>query len=78
VIPGTWAYLNKRTAQGLSKKDILRCLKRAIAREVYHDLRPTGAGAIATIVDLAPMTSLTSSRAAEVTAGRRPPAGHRP
>ena len=39
--PRTWAYLNKRTAQGLSKKDILRCLKRAIAREVYHDLRPT-------------------------------------
>jgi transposase len=39
--PRTWAYLKKRTAQGLSKKDILRCLKRAIAREVYHDLRPT-------------------------------------
>ena len=39
--PRTWAYLNKRTAQGLSRKDILRCLKRAIAREVYHDLRPT-------------------------------------
>ena len=76
--PRTWAYLNKRTAQGLSKKDILRCLKRAIAREVYHDLRPTCAAAVATIVDLAPMTSPTSSRAAEVKAGRRPPEGHWP
>ena len=38
--PRTWAYLNKRTAQGLSKRTF-RCLKRAIAREVYHDLRPT-------------------------------------
>jgi transposase len=38
--PRTQAYVAKRTAQGLSKKDIIRCQKRAIAREVYHDLRP--------------------------------------
>lgn len=31
-------YMTKRTAQGLSKKDTLRCLKRYIAREVFHDL----------------------------------------
>ena len=29
----------RRLAEGLSKKDILRCLKRFIAREVYNDLR---------------------------------------
>lgn len=31
-------YVIRRTAEGLSKKDIIRCLKRAIAREVYHEL----------------------------------------
>lgn len=31
-------YMNRRQAQGLSKKDVLRCLKRFIAREVFHDL----------------------------------------
>ena len=31
-------YLAKRTNQGLSKKEILRCLKRAIVREVYRVL----------------------------------------
>jgi len=29
-------YVARRTAQGLSKKDIIRCLKRFIAREVYQ------------------------------------------
>ncbi|MFE3957729.1 IS110 family transposase [Nocardia sp. NPDC059091] len=36
--PRTHAYVERRTAQGLSKKDIIRCLKRFIAREVYHAL----------------------------------------
>lgn len=31
----TRAYMDKRTAEGLSKKEIIRCLKRAIAREIY-------------------------------------------
>lgn len=31
-------YVARRTAQGMSKKDILRCLKRFIAREVYKHL----------------------------------------
>ena len=30
--------MERRTNQGLSKLDILRCLKRYIAREVYHHL----------------------------------------
>lgn len=40
--PRTRAYVQRRTSQGLSKKDIIRCLKRHIAREIYktliHDL----------------------------------------
>jgi len=35
----TKAYVQRRLAEGLSKKDIMRCLKRFIAREVYHDLK---------------------------------------
>ena len=31
-------YMARRTAQGLSKKEIMRCLKRYIAREVYRVL----------------------------------------
>lgn len=34
----TRAYARRRTAEGLSKKDIMRCLKRAIAREIYQEL----------------------------------------
>lgn len=37
--PETRAYLERRTREGLSKLDILRCLKRAIARETYHALK---------------------------------------
>ncbi len=39
----TRRYVQRRTEQGLGKKDIMRCLKRAVAREVYHQLRPTTA-----------------------------------
>lgn len=35
----TRAYTARRTAEGLSKKDIMRCLKRYIAREIYYALR---------------------------------------
>jgi len=31
-------YVTRRSAEGLSKKDIIRCLKRFVAREVYHAL----------------------------------------
>jgi len=34
----TRTYMERRTRQGLSKKDIMRCLKRHIAREVYRVL----------------------------------------
>ena len=32
-------YMTRRRAEGLSKKDVLRCLKRFIAREAFHDLK---------------------------------------
>lgn len=38
--PRTRAYVERRTKEGLSKKDIIRCLKRIIARELYYVLRP--------------------------------------
>jgi hypothetical protein len=34
--PSTRAYVQRRTHQGLSKKEILRCLKRYIARQLYR------------------------------------------
>lgn len=37
--PATQAYVRKRTAEGHTKLEIIRCLKRYIAREVYHNLR---------------------------------------
>jgi len=37
--PATRAYLERRSKEGLSKREIIRCLKRYVAREVYHQLR---------------------------------------
>lgn len=34
----TRTYVERRTREGLSKKEIIRCLKRFVAREVYHAL----------------------------------------
>ncbi|SCE79951.1 Transposase [Micromonospora purpureochromogenes] len=36
--PRTRAYVDKRTKQGLSKKEIMRCLKRYVVREVHTAL----------------------------------------
>jgi len=38
--PRTRAYAERRTTEGLSKKEIIRCLKRLIAREIYYTLQP--------------------------------------
>jgi hypothetical protein len=35
----TRAYVERRTGEGLGKREILRCLKRYIAREVFKLLR---------------------------------------
>jgi transposase len=41
--PPTRAYVARRSKEGLSKKEIIRCLKRYVAREVYPHLRaPAG------------------------------------
>ncbi|RSD24465.1 IS110 family RNA-guided transposase [Amycolatopsis eburnea] len=40
--PRTRAYLQRRTAQGLTKKEIIRCLKRYIARELYRIITANG------------------------------------
>jgi transposase len=41
--PPTRAYVERRSKEGLSKKEIIRCLKRYVAREVYPFLRtPAG------------------------------------
>jgi transposase len=39
--PPTRAYVARRTAEGMSKRDIMRCLKRYVARELYHHINPT-------------------------------------
>jgi hypothetical protein len=41
--PATRAYVARRTKEGLSKKEIIRCLKRYVAREACPHLR-SGAG----------------------------------
>jgi transposase len=42
------AYLQRRTAQGKSKREVIRCLKRYIAREVFAVLTTMAAQAVAT------------------------------
>jgi len=36
--PATRTYVTRCTAGGLSKPEIIRCLKRYLAREIYHRL----------------------------------------
>ena len=44
--PPTIAYVERRTTEGLSKRETIRCLKRYVAREVYRLLPvPTTASA---------------------------------
>jgi transposase len=38
--PPTRAYVARRSKEGLSKPEIIRCLKRYAARETYRYLRP--------------------------------------
>jgi transposase len=39
--PRTRAYVTRRSQEGLSKKEIIRCLKRYVAREVFATLSPS-------------------------------------
>lgn len=36
--PPTMEYVSRRTTEGKSKREIIRCLKRYVAREVYRAL----------------------------------------
>ncbi len=38
--PRTRAYMRRRTMEGLSKTEVIRCLKRYVAREVFSSLKP--------------------------------------
>ena len=38
--PATRTYVERRTKEGRSKTEIIRCLKRYVAREIYPHLRP--------------------------------------
>jgi transposase len=38
--PATRAYVDRRGKEGLTEKEIIRCLKRYVARQVYPYLRP--------------------------------------
>ena len=39
----TQAYLRRRTTQGLSRREIIRCLKRYVARELFRHIQPASA-----------------------------------
>ncbi|GGZ87451.1 hypothetical protein GCM10010389_27290 [Streptomyces echinoruber] len=43
----TKQYMERQTREGLSKKEIIRCLKRFVARAIYHVLTTTNATAAA-------------------------------
>ena len=45
-------YMQRRTAQGLTKRETIRCLKRYVAREIYNDIR--------TIIDTTTTTRLAA------------------
>lgn len=42
--PQTQAYVERRTSEGLSKREIIRCLKRYVARQLYPIIRNELAG----------------------------------
>ncbi|WP_238431452.1 hypothetical protein [Streptomyces cavernae] len=39
----TQKYLQGRTAEGMSKREIIRCLRRYVARELYGHIQPSSA-----------------------------------
>ncbi|MCZ2819737.1 IS110 family transposase [Modestobacter sp. VKM Ac-2977] len=61
--PPTRDYVTRRTAEGLAKRDIMRCLKRYVAREIYHHISPTPPAA-ATLRLVPPLPSADPEQAA--------------
>jgi transposase len=80
--PRTKAYVAKRTAEGKDTKEIIRCLKRAVAREVYHlivhpepvpqvdDLRPLRQAKALTLQTVAEHFGTWPARISEVERGK--------
>lgn len=64
--PRTIAYMERRTAEGLSKRDIIRCLKRYVAREMHRVITnpPTAAPTGAVIRDLRQQAGLSQTELA--------------
>ncbi len=61
--PATRDYVDRRTAEGKSLREIVRCLKRYVAREIYHHLvdpQPVPAGADLRVARLDARISLTA------------------
>jgi len=58
----TRAYVAKRTAEGKSKKEIIRCLKRYIAREIYRILASPSLGSPSISENLDKHRSITRLR----------------
>ena len=54
-------YVTRRLAEGKTKREIMRCLKRYVAREIYHPLTQPG-GAPAERKTLARTTRTTSKK----------------
>jgi transposase len=54
-------YVTRRTAEGKSKREIIRCLKRYVAREIYHALTPSPAPPPMSSAPTRPPVSVTIS-----------------
>jgi transposase len=77
--PRTRTYVAKRTAEGKSTREIMRCLKRTLAREVYHLL--THPAAVPRTDDLRPLRlarglTLETARATSPSGPQRSPASN--
>lgn len=65
IDPRTKNYVIKRTEEGKSKREIMRCLKRYVAREVYHQImNPIPAPAISDLRPLRHEMGITLQKAA--------------
>jgi hypothetical protein len=68
--PRTQAYVARRIAEGKTKREIIRCLKRYIARQAYHALH-------ADLADLGSPTPTSHRVAIAVSCGAGPIGTHR-
>ena len=63
--PRTRAYAQRRVAEGKTKPEIIRCLKRYIARELFHTL-------CADLADLTPQRPAPPTTAVTINCGAGP------